>query len=408
MNATPSRTVFGIALLISLFAGDATGQTVKVGGLAYVDYFYRLGDDDKDHYLHDPSDNSWSILWGAHDDVTVNDALHGFSYRRMYLTTDATISENFKARFRLEANDQQTRSRRPIPFVKDLWVDWNYASNHSARVGIMPPPAFQLSQDVWGFRSLEKTILDVQGINAPRDFGIRFDGSLSVQGDLVRYAVMLANGDPPIYFGLYNALYNEDGTRGTLPEHEKNKRGYAQISIHPSDKLVFSAGADYGKYSYQYTIDGEFIRWPTHREVRASVFGGYQGEVARFGVEAFRHTLKAVPERDEFGFLQTRPDISLRQFGISAFGSVKVNPLVEFVGRLDLNRNNVHSEEDDSSEIMLNDVLIVAGVAFIPNEYVRIIPNLWWFGADLELDDDVDFAGKRKNRMGRVTIEVSF
>ena len=81
---------------------------------------------------------------------------------------------------------------------------------------------------------------------------------------------------------------------------------------------------------------------------------------------------------------------------------------MEFVGRLDLNRNNVHSEENDSSEIMLNDVLIVAGVAFIPNEHVRIIPNLWWFGADLQLDDDVDFADKRTNRMGRVTIEVSF
>lgn len=404
MNATLIRTLLATALLIPLFAGGAAGQTVKVGGLGYVDYFYRFGDDDKDHYFHDPSDN----LLGAHNNVAVNEALHGFSYRRLYLTTDATISENFKARLRLEANDQNTPGRRPTPFVKDLWVDWNYASDHSARIGIMPPPAFQLSEDVWGFRSLEKTILDVQRINAPRDFGIRFDGFLPLQGDFVRYAVMLANGDPPVFLGLYNELYEEDETRGTLPEHEKNKRGYAQISIHPSDKLVFSVGADYGKYSYQYTIDEEFIRWPTHREARLSVFGGYEGEVARFGVEAFRHELNVEPERDEFGFLETRPDISLRQFGISAFGSVKVNPLVEFVGRLDLNRNDVHSEEDDFSEIMLGDMLIVAGMAFRPNQHVRIIPNLWWFGSDLELDDDVDFAGKRKNRMGRVTVEVSF
>ncbi len=401
MYATPIRTLLGIALLIPLFAGDATGQTVKIGGQAYVDYFYRLGDDDETPYWQSPLDN----LWSTDRDLTINDALHGFTYRRMYLTADGAISEKFKARFRLESSDTHVGSSGPIPFVKDLWVDWNYTGNHSARVGIMPPPVFQLSEDVWGFRSLEKTILQVQGVNSPRDFGIRFDGSILAQNDLVRYAVMLANGDPPVFI---HELYNEFGGDGTQPEHEKHKRGYAQISIHPSDKLVFSVGADYGKYSYQYTIDGEFIKWPVLREVRASVFGGYEGDAARFGVEAFRHELKREAERDEFGFLDLPFEPSTRQFGISVFGSVKVNLLVEFVGRLDLTKNDREFEQIDSSDYMLSETLIVAGVAFTPNEHVRIIPNLWWFGADLQWDADSEVTGKRKNRMGRVTIEVSF
>ena len=90
------------------------------------------------------------------------------------------------------------------------------------------------------------------------------------------------------------------------------------------------------------------------------------------------------------------------------FGSIKVNPLVEFVGRLDLTKNNGEFGEIDSSGPVLNETLVVAGVAFTPNEHVRIIPNLWWFGADLQWDADSEVTGKRKNRMGRVTIEVSF
>ncbi len=403
MNAVPIRTLLGIALLIPLFAGDATGQTVKIGGQAYVDYFYRLGDDDKYPYWQGPGDN----LWITERDATINDALHGFSYRRMYLTADATLSGNFKARFRLETNDKHIEKSGPVPFVKDLWVDWNYTGNHSARVGIMPPPAFQLSEHVWGFRSLEKTILQVQEVNPPRDFGIRFNGPIPIRNDLVRYAVMLANGGPPLY---NEAGINEDGF---VPENDNHKKGYAQISIHPSDKLVFSAGADYERYLYQGSFDGEIFRSPPYRAIRVSVFGGYEGAAARFGVEAFLHTLKEewsrynITKEHEFDY-RDRYERSTRLSGISVFGSAKVNPLVEFVGRLDLTKDDGDFSTSDFYDRMLDETLVLVGVAFTPNEHVRIIPNLWWFGSDYQEGDGRELVGKRKNRMGRVTIEVSF
>ena len=401
MNTTPIRTLLGTALLVLLFAGDATGQTVKVGGLAYVDYFYRPGDDDESLSWHSPKNG----LWSPGRDATVNDALHGFTYRRLYLTTDAAISERFKARFRLEANGTHAVGSRPAPFVKDLWVDWNYAGDHSARLGVMPPPAFQLSQDVWGFRSLEKTILDVQGVNSSRDFGIRFDGPIPIGNDLVRYAAMLANGNG-----------NWDNT------DDKYKKGYARISIHPSDKLVFSAGADYERYLNQFTLDGEVFRSPPYREMRVSLFGGYEGNTARFGVEAFLHTRKlqwsrytpVEPVIEGIAFEEYEPEYrnryepSNRLSGISVFGSFKVNPLVEFVGRLDLTKDDGDFGAIDSYDRILDETLVLVGVAFTPNKHVRIIPNLWWFGSDYQEEDEREFSGKGKNRMGRVTIEASF
>ena len=385
------RTLIGIVLLIPLFAGDSIGQTVKIGGLGYVDYFYRFGDHDKTVLWQKPKDN----LWDSDRDATINDAFHGFSYRRLYLTTDAAISEHFKARFRLEASANHAGSKGPIPFVKDMWVDWNYSGDHSARLGVMPPPAFQLSEGVWGFRSLEKTILDVQGVNSSRDFGIRFDGPIPVRNDLVRYAVMLANGN------------------GNRADDDKYKKGYAQISIHPSDKLVFSVGADYGKRREEFSQDrGVLISSPS-REVRTSVFGGYGGDIAQFGAEAFLYELKQEQTRivreNEAGYFETSTSEPLnRLVGISVFGSIRLNPLVEFVGRFDLTKNDGEFGQIDSSEPLLNETVVLAGAAVAPHENVRIIPNLWWFGSDVQWDEFPEISGKRKNRMGRVTIEVSF
>lgn len=391
MNATLIRTLLATALLIPLFAGDVTGQTVNVGGLGYVDYFYRFGDDDETALWQKPKDN----LWDSDRDATVNDAFHGFTYRRLYLTTDAAISERFRVRFRLEASDSKVGSGGPAPFVKDMWIDWKYTDDHSARLGVMPPPAFQFSEGVWGYRSLEKTVLDLQGVNSSRDFGIRFDGPVPVRGDLVRYAVMLANGN------------------GNRADDDKYKKGYAQLSIHPSDKLVFSAGADYEKYLDDFVIEGDIDLSRPYRKMRTSVFGGYEGDVVRFGLEAFLYALKLEEEQtytarseNAAGFTGTSSYEPLNRLsGISVFGSIRLNPLVEFVGRLDLTGND---GEFGPIDPLLNEMFVLAGMAFAPHENVRIIPNLWWFGSDYQEKDEREFSRKGKHRMGRVTIEVSF
>ncbi len=395
------RILPGVFLCMLFFAGEAAAQTgrtgpvVKIGGLGYVDYFYRFGDDDETFLWQKPKDT----LWDSDRDATINDAFHGFTYRRLYLTTDAAISERFKARFRLEASDSKVGSGGPVPFVKDMWIDWKYAGDHSARMGVMPPPAFQLSESVWGFRSLEKTILDVQGINSSRDFGIRFDGPVPVRGDLVRYAAMLANGE------------------GNRADSDKYKKGYARISIHPAGKLVFSAGVDYGKHQLAPQED-IFI---SRREARMSVFGGYEGDRLRFGLEAFRYELTWLDEtyattvrsnENEAGYVEIRQkhEPTMRIIGLSAFGSAKVHPRAEFVGRLDLTRNDDDFAATYSDDPLLNETLALAGIAFSPHENVRVIPNLWWFGSEIKSDDypGDELVGKRKNRMLRVTIEASF
>lgn len=312
-------TLIGFLLMV---VGDVYAQSVDVGGRAYVDYFYDIDT---------PAGSE--------------DGLHGFRYRRLYLTTDFTISEDFSGRARLEADG----GTDGVPFVKDLSLTWAYSGEHQATIGVTPPPAFALSEDFWGYRSLEQTIMDVQDVVDSRDFGLRFDGPLTGDG-AVRYAVMLANN---------NAVGAETN---------KNKRLYGQLSVRPSDRLLFVAGGDYADYS-----DAR------DAATRLSVFGGYKTDPFRVGLEAYWSQVAMTGGSN-------RTDM-----GASLFGVVRVAPEWEVVGRIDRSRETVVGPDQYGT-------LFVGGIAYQPHPNISLIPNL-------RVRDQSPVGDQTT---GRFTVEVQF
>lgn len=300
----PCRWVLVILLGLSAAPVVAVGQTVDLGGRVFVDYFYNLSA---------PDDASGGAAEG----------LHGFRYRRLYLTADYTLSEAFTGRARLEA-DEETNGRA---VVKDLSLTWQYSGRHSATMGITPPPAFGISENVWGYRSLEQTILDLQGVVSSRDFGLRFDGPVTSEGT-VRYAVMVANN-------------------GTVqPETDKFKRIYGQLAVRPSQQITVVVGADHAGYGDE-----------REAGTRVSAFGGYRTEEARVGLEGFWHrvAMAEAPARTKVG--------------ASLFGAVRVAPRWEIVARLD--RSAESAGGSDRFE-----TFFVGGVTYNPHPNVALIPNL--------------------------------
>jgi len=298
-----SRTFVAVLALL-VVPVSAMAQTVEVGGRGYLDYFYNVAAPDR-------------ASGGAEQDV------HGFRYRRLYLTTDYVLSDAFSGRARLEA-DEGTNGR---PVVKDLSLTWAYSGDHSATMGITPPPAFRIVEDVWGYRVLEKTLMDRQGIVSSRDFGLRLDGP--VTGDAtVRYAVMVAN----------------NGTAG--PETDRAKRVYGQLAVRPSEQITVVVGAD--RAGYDDARDAS---------TRISVFGGYATERVRVGVEGYG---SRVTMRDK----DPRTNV-----GASLFGAVQVSPRWDVVARLD--RTVATRAGADRFETFL-----LGGVAFNPHPNVGLIPNL--------------------------------
>ena len=324
---TFSRLVGLILLSIGTVTTPAGAQSIDLGGRAYLDYFYNVA--------------------GPEGPAAAGDeeGLHGFRYRRLYLTADFTLSEAFTGRARLEA-DEGTTGR---PVVKDLSLTWQYSERHSATMGITPPPAFGLAEDVWGYRSLEKMILDLQGIVSSRDFGLRLDGPIT-EGGTVRYAVMLANN-------------------GTVqPETDKYKRLYGQLEVRPTDRVLFVVGADQAGYNDERDY-----------ATRVSAFGGYATERFRVGIDGY-WSRTAMTGGD--------PRTSV---GGSLFGVLRVAPRWDLIARLD--RSRTTRSGPDRYE-----TFVLGGVAYRPHPNVSLIPNLRL----------ADPSNARAETTARMTVEVNF
>lgn len=304
-------------------------STIRLGGLAYVDYYYQITSSD-------PAD----------------EGRNGFTYRRLYLTADATLSNAFRARARLEARDSNLGERGPQPFVKDLYLTWDVGGGHALTMGVTSPPVFEISEAIWGYRAFEATLLDLSGIAASRDFGLRADGPL-VPGGAVRYALMAGNDS------------------GVFPEDDGRKRLYGRLEARPLERrdeqgrateyLVLTLAGNYAGFERRVEV-------PDHEYVLGGLIG-YVSGTWRAGIEGFLRV-------QDYGATH------LTAVGASAFGSFAVVPSWSVVGRVDRLRDESRSETSYST-------LGLLGVDYRPHPRVHLIPNVRLGRTDGEGRSDV-------------------
>jgi len=320
-----------LALVTIVIAPEIRAQDhIKISGLAYLDYSYTLS---------------------SPDDDAVGD--NGFGYRRLYLTTDYTLSETFSGRARLEANDRSTTQQgRPAPFVKDLYLKWNnfLGAGHELVIGISAPPSFTVVEKLWGYRSLVKMLMDRNKIVASRDFGVALRGNLSQDGSL-RYGLMASNNS------------------SVMGETNKHKRLYGQVEWYPTDAIQVTLGGDYADY-----------RGERDNALNGNVMVGYKSDKVRFGVEGFYSRINLTRERTN--------NIA----GLSFFGAAPVSDSWELVGRFD-NVTNMIAGMDS------NEQFIIVGAAYQPHEKIFIIPNIV---VVRDPDEDTPYTA------GRVTVHLNF
>ena len=303
------------ALLVVLSNTVLAQPSVDIGGLAYIDYSYVISSFDE-----------------------AEEGYNTFDYRRVYLTTDFTLSDEFSGRVRLEAQGRSTTAQgRPAPFIKDAYLTWSdaIATGHDFRLGVQPPPLFQVSERVWGYRSLDKTVMDRVKANDSRDFGITTSGQL-VPGGSVGYALMFANGN------------------GVRPEQEgeSGKHLYAQVQGATGDIRV-SAGTDYKFF------DGEDDT--RDRALRLSGFLGMVNERFHGGVEGYY-------VRTSFDNPETSRG-PLRGAGISAFAAVNLSERTSVVARYDF-------VDDNAGTVGLDEHFGLAAFVFRPHTHVELMPNV--------------------------------
>ena len=128
-----------------------------------------------------------------------------FAFRRIYLGYDYNISQKFAVELLLAAEDNVVQGNNPPTgdllsdgkltfYIKLANIRWkNVWKGTDLVVGQMGTPTFSLlSERVWGYRSIERTITDIR--RTPSfDFGAALQGLFDSKGNYF-YNIMVGNG----------------------------------------------------------------------------------------------------------------------------------------------------------------------------------------------------------------------
>ncbi|NUN68536.1 MAG: hypothetical protein HUU02_02380 [Bacteroidetes bacterium] len=328
MNRPLSITILFFLLLCSAAAQESS--PLKISGYMMGDLYYNA--------VRDTAIAGMSNLaaGGARD-------LNGFQFRRIYLTFDNTISSTFVSRFRLEGTTG-------APTIKDAYLQWKGIFRGSDLFfGIQPTPAFEVSEGYWGYRSLEKSSLDLRGVVASRDLGISLKGKITDDG-MVRYWVLYGNNS------------------GVNAETDKYKRLYGHIDLKPTEEVRMTFYADYKMLARINDPNSTSIPKATLGTdvLTTAFFAGYAEEQSlSIGAEVFYQT---APN----GYLHgTAPVIAEAKdaVGISLFGHTRLSEELRAVCRYDYYDPNSSASHDVRHYLL-------AGLHWAADPRVAVIPNI--------------------------------
>lgn len=333
------KQIFFVVFLCIFILKPAFSQEVgegKFSGLMFGDYFYNILRDSTFNNLNNTG------LTGIQD-------LQGFDFRRIYFTYDYRIAEEFSTRFRLESQTLVSVNNTIfLTYIKDAYLKWKDIFKGSDFIfGIQPTPAFVVAEDFWNYRSLERTIMDLRRVASSRDLGASLKGKITSSGS-VKYWLMYGNGSA---LGV---------------ESDKFKRLYAQIDLQPAEKWRMTLYGDYrfkANKEYQ-VINEDFL----NDALTTDLFIGYtEKDKFTVGLESFWQVTFNDNIQDE----ETQYVVDNRNaVGVSLFGWYKFNEMLVGVGRWDYYDPNISGDYRSDSRN-----LFIAGLSFILNDKVAIIPN---------------------------------
>jgi hypothetical protein len=311
--------LFFLGLILFLFSQPPVfGQEknplegFSIKGKAYFDYSYLLSS-------KSPLAEKYGDGWNA------------FKFRRAYFTLEHQISDRFKFRFRTDA-DRKVDDKFRV-FMKHVYLEWkNLIPDSKLYIGLSPTPTKELTEAVWGYRGLEKTLMDVykdqtgQSVDfASADMGLGLKGKFVKE---VGYYIMFSNG----------AGYSH-------PEGDKYKKFAAQLQFFPVEGITIAGLVDAEKQngdSTNYTYKGDLLY--------------KKGDIA-LGCEIFQYTDN---EKD------------LKRGGFSFFGTYKVAKEIRILARYDFFNPFIDIQDVEDDEINY----IIVGFDYFPSKFVHVIPNI--------------------------------
>lgn len=348
------------ALSLLLYASvDGLAQG-KLSGVFYGDYFYNVVRDTAVYRANLPN----SAVNGPESN-------QGFVIRRVYFTYDYDLAEQFATRFRVELDETPNSSGaynilstgNVGVFVKDAWLRWkNIFKGSDLYFGIQPTSAYEISEGIWAYRGLEKTIMDLRGIVSSRHLGVALRGKFDDDG-MFGYWVTVANQN--------SGVQPKDLTT-TVRNGDKYNLYSLSLAYRPTEEVTLTL---YGDYRPTYPVtDPASTAVPkatvSNNTLTGALFASYKdGNEFAIGAEAFTQQ-SSHTYADPVAVNQLK---TLAKVGISVFGWYNFSDEFGAIGRYDYydpKSGSDNSEKGDSRGYIL------AGLTYKPAKNVQVIPNL--------------------------------
>ena len=302
----------------------------RISGYMFGDFYYNL--DGNPVHVYDASGNDLGKAYIDATNAPITDDLNGLQLRRIYFQLDNDLSVRYATRFRLEADSKSLTSDGKLGVnVKAAYLQAkSIVPRGDGYFGMMTTPTFENAEEFWGYRSLEKTIADFQGIASSADVGLEMKGFADDKHH-VGYSAMIGNGV------------------GQKTETNRFKRFYLSLPLRLGD-LRFEPYADYEPVRTDAPGNFDKTTW--------KAFAGYEFHKVAVGAEALDYVKRQ-------GAAKTQEPA-----GFSVFARGTITPTLSGVARYD----RWYSDLNLGNRI--DNLLYIAGLDWQPYKDVHIEPNL--------------------------------
>lgn len=340
--------LFGLlsAVPFASFSQDTTGFRSKghLYGEVFADYFYKAHADTMER--------------GFNQYATYPKNSNAFQIRRIYLGYQYDFSDRFSADILLESTLEDGDLTLFVKYANIQWKDIFPGTDFV--IGRMKTPTFStLTDKVWGYRSVERSIADMHG-SPSNDLGVALWGRFDLKNRF-GYALMVGNGS------------------GMDLIDDRFKKFYGEVYAKLFDKkLIVDLYADYERF-----------HWRTAYHQSAAMFkafAAYQTADLTIGVEAYRQHLQ---NGALMGQQNGKDTVSIDNYGISVFAHGKFpGEKLGYFARIDHLIPSTKAQYKSAAMTSLvpeydpayRSRFITAGIDYEPVENVHFMPNIWYCG----------------------------
>ena len=350
-------------------------------GYAFGDYYYKAHSDSMGR---GGGNVQYRGVTPGNTNPNPNGQMDAFQIRRAYLNFDYDISRQFSAHATLadEAGPNITgfpgtnldAGGSNTVYLKYMYLKWeNIFPGSNLLIGQVPTSSFATAfgtEPLWGYRSIERTIMDVHNNDASSDMGI------CLQGNIWKQAV----DEKPALIG-YNVQVGDGSS--AKPESDRFKKYRANLyGSFMQQKITVGVYGDYNPIQL----------YPIHvSNTTMKVYADFKSDWFRIGAEMFMQTNK-----NQDIYRPSLTDTTKKndtadgvQSGISVFVTGKICSKLNYFLRWDMynpdtkfSGSNLYKATATGGNFnttsFYTQTMYLAGLDWAVNPRVHIMPNIWY------------------------------